>query len=94
MILLVAAFVLVGVAGFQTLKERKNANAVSAAKENETGRLKSQFEVCPLFSPSLMYVSVNQEGRKEASKQASNLFLSLESIAVRLMSSTDRGVSS
>jgi hypothetical protein len=37
-----------------------------------------------------MYVSVNQEGWK----QASNLFLSLESIAVRLMSSTDRGVSS
>jgi len=36
-----------------------------------------------------MYVSVNQEGRK----QASNLFLSLESIAVRLMPSTDRGVS-
>ncbi len=49
MILLVAAFVLVGVAGFQTLKERKNANAVSAAKENETGRLKSQFEVCVSF---------------------------------------------
>jgi hypothetical protein len=49
MILLVAAFVLVGVAGFQTLKERKNANAVSAAKENETGRLKSQFEVCLSF---------------------------------------------
>jgi hypothetical protein len=37
-----------------------------------------------------MYVSVNQEGRKEGS----NLFLSLESITVRLMSSTDRGVSS
>lgn len=49
MILLVAAFVLVGVAGFQTLKERKNANAVSAAKENETGRLKSQFEVFVSF---------------------------------------------
>jgi hypothetical protein len=49
MILLVAAFALVGVAGFQTLKERKNANAVSAAKENETGRLKSQFEVCLSF---------------------------------------------
>jgi hypothetical protein len=49
MILLVAAFVLVGVAGFQTLKERKNANAMSAAKENETGRLKSQFEVCLSF---------------------------------------------
>jgi hypothetical protein len=91
MILLVAAFVLVGVAGFQTLKERKNANAVSAAKENETGRLKSQFEVCLSF-PLLWCMS--QSIRKEGSQQASNLFLSLECIAVRLLSCTDRGVSS
>lgn len=37
---------------------------------------------------------MSQSIRKEGRKQASNLFLSLESIAVRLMSSTDRGVSS
>jgi len=63
MILLVAAFVLVGVAGFQTLKERKNANAVSAAKENETGRLKSQFEV-DLESYKKKLVRLGQENDK------------------------------
>jgi hypothetical protein len=40
---------------------------VSAAKENETGRLKSQFEVCLSF-PLLwcMSLSIRKEGRKEA----------------------------